>query len=142
VLALPLAAQTFNTSYRVRLKQFRKKYKLVFAISLGFLLLHSSVVFFNKALYLVVQTPSDHFAYKMHVAKELAQELKMQNINCVTTKKSMALRLEFYGISKCNDFVLEELQEKNNENANVTISYINKAVAFYSVTKVNKHLAK
>ena len=140
VLALPLAAQTFNASYRVRLKQFRKNYKLAFIISLGFLMLHSSVVFFNKYLYWVIETPSKHFAYKMHIAKELSQELKKQDIRCVNTNDTIALRLEFYDISKCNDFILTEIEKENKENANVTISYTNKAIAFYSVTKVNKHI--
>lgn len=138
IIALPLAAQTFNASYRVRLKQFRKKYKLIFAISLGILALHSSVVFFNKYLYMVIENPSDHFAYKMHIAKELAKELHAKEIGCVATKDAMMLRLEFYGISKCNDYILEELSKENKKLANVTISYIKREIAFYNVTKVNK----
>ncbi|MDD3817988.1 MAG: hypothetical protein PHI89_07865, partial [Thiovulaceae bacterium] len=75
VLALPLAAQTFANSYRVRLPQFRKKYKAIFAAALLFLLINSGVVFFNKYLYWVLEKPTDHFAYKMHIAKELADAL-------------------------------------------------------------------
>ncbi|MDK9694115.1 MAG: glycosyltransferase family 39 protein, partial [Sulfurimonas sp.] len=95
VLSLPLVAQTFEHSYRVRLNQFRKNYKTIFIISLVFLVINSSVVFFNKYLYLVVQQPRKHFTYKMHVAKELAAELKNRGIECVETGKKMAPRLEF-----------------------------------------------
>jgi hypothetical protein len=137
VLALPLAAQTFANSYRVRLPQFRKKYKAIFAAALLFLLINSGVVFFNKYLYWVLKKPTDHFAYKMHIAKELADALSERGIDCVQTKKSMELRLEFYGISKCNEFVLEEVDRIEDSAQSVTISYINKPIKFYSVTKVN-----
>jgi hypothetical protein len=137
VLALPLAAQTFANSYRVRLPQFRKKYKAIFAAALLFLLINSGVVFFNKYLYWVLEKPTDHFAYKMHIAKELADALHERGIDCVQTKKSMGLRLEFYGISKCNEFVLEEVDVRENNGRDVTISYTNKPIKFYSVTKVN-----
>jgi Phosphotransferase system cellobiose-specific component IIC len=137
VLALPLAAQTFYNSYRVRLPQFRRKYKAIFAVALLFLLANSGVVLFNKYLYRVLERPSEHFAYKMHIAKELADALHERGIDCVQTKKSMGLRLEFYGISKCNEFVLEEVDARENNGRDVTISYINKPIKFYSVTKVN-----
>ncbi len=137
VLALPLAAQTFYNSYRVRLPQFRRKYKAVFVVALLFLLANSGVVLFNKYLYRVLERPSEHFAYKMHIAKELADALHERGIDCVQTKKSMGLRLEFYGISKCNEFVLEEVDARENNGRDVTISYINKPIKFYSVTKVN-----
>ncbi|MDD3817909.1 MAG: hypothetical protein PHI89_07470, partial [Thiovulaceae bacterium] len=102
-----------------------------------FLLINSGVVFFNKYLYWVLEKPTDHFAYKMHIAKELADALSERGIDCVQTKKSMELRLEFYGISKCNEFVLEEVDRIEDSAQSVTISYINKPIKFYSVTKVN-----
>lgn len=137
VLALPLAAQTFYNSYRVRLPQFRKNYKAMFVVALLFLLTNSGIVFLNKYLYRVLEVPSEHFAYKMHIAKELADALHQRGIYCVQTKKSMGLRLEFYGISKCNEFVLEEVDRIDDSPRGVTIGYINKPIKFYSVTKVN-----
>jgi len=137
IVALPLGAQTFYASYRVRLKIFRKKYKFIFTLSLIFLLLNSFVVVFNKELYLVLENPQTHFAYKMHVAKELAQELKKQNIHCVRSKDEMLKRLQFYGISECDTNILTENEIGAVKNSNVTISY--KKIPIYSanVTKIN-----
>jgi hypothetical protein len=73
ILCLPLVAQTFEHSYRVRLSIFRRNYRVAFVVSLVLLLINSTVVFFNKYLYYVIEEPKKHFSYKMHVAKELAQ---------------------------------------------------------------------
>ncbi|MDX1294796.1 MAG: hypothetical protein R3302_00920, partial [Sulfurimonadaceae bacterium] len=48
VLAMPLAAQMFFSSYRVRLKMYRKKYRVLFTVSFILLLIHASAVFLNK----------------------------------------------------------------------------------------------
>lgn len=139
IVALPLAAKTFVSSYKVRLKIFRKNYRNIFTLSLIFLLLNALVVFFNKELYLFIKNPQTHFAYKMHVAKELALELKKQNIDCVKTKESMALRLRFYGVNNCDSYTLVENELNNNERvSNVTISYKNKPIFKSTVTKINK----
>ena len=137
MLALPLVAQTFEHSYRVRLSQFRKKYRLVFVISLALLFVNSSVVFFNKYLYYIVEKPKKHFSYKMHVAKELATELKARDINCISSNKKMTQRLEFYGVTKCNKYILQKnaLDYKNSDS--VTISYKNRLVYSAIVTKLN-----
>lgn len=137
IIALPLAAQTFSSSYRVRLKMFRGKYRAVFIISLIFLLFNSFLVLLNKNIYLFLDEPQKHFAYKMHVAKELAQELKSRDINCVSTKKQMQKRLKFYDVSKCDDFILLQNGISKNKEENVTISYKNRPIYSASVTKIN-----
>lgn len=137
ILSLPLVAQTFEHSYRVRLNQFRKTYKLIFALSLAFLALNSSVVFLNKYLYLVLKQPKKHFTYKMHVAKELAKELKGRGIECVNTNKKMGQRLEFYGVTKCNNYILQENYLNTSDVNNVTISYKNRIVYSANVTNIN-----
>jgi len=137
MLTLPLVAQTFEHSYRVRLSEFRKKYKLIFVISLILLLVNSSVVFFNKYLYYVVQNPHKHFSYDMHVAKELALKLKKRNINCVTANPKMSQRLKFYGIAKCNKAILMEGIFNIDKKNSVTISYKDKIVYSAYVTKLN-----
>lgn len=137
ILALPLGVQTFYSSYRVRLKMFRTKYRVVFTVSLIFLLINSFVVLFNKELYLVLDNPQTHFAYKMHIAKELATELKKRNIYCVDSKGEIVKRLKFYGISECENNILTENSIKNIENSNVTISYKNIAIYNANVTKIN-----
>lgn len=139
ILGLPLAAKTFVSSYKVRLKIFRKNYKTIFTLSLVFLLLNSFVVFFNKELYLFIENPKTHFAYKMHVAKELANELKRDKINCIKTDDVMALRLKFYGVNNCDAYILVENELKDvNRRSNVTISYKNKPIYKSYVTKINK----
>jgi len=137
ILALPLAAQTFEHSYRVRLNMFRKKYRLAFIVSLVFLLINSSAVFFNKYLYYIVEKPKKHFSYKMHIAKELAQKLKNRDIDCVDTNKKMSTRLKFYGVTKCNNYLLKENSYDGDELNSVTISYKNRVVYSADVTKIN-----
>lgn len=138
MLALPLAAQTFYKSYRVRLHIFRKKYKMIFILSLLFLIFNSLVVFFNKELYIFIDNPKKYFAYKMHIAKELAVELHKRDISCVNTDKRMSLRLAFYGIHKCEKFTLDKVSFNSKVEDIVTISYENVTVYKASVTKVNK----
>jgi hypothetical protein len=137
ILSLFLVAQTFEHSYRVRLSMFRKKYKWAFIVSLALLLLNSSAVFFNKYLYSVVGEPKKHFSYKIHVAKELAQELKSRGIECVKTDAKMSGRLEFYGVTKCNNYLLEEISANSTKPSNVTISYKNRIVYSANVTNIN-----
>ncbi|WP_294962681.1 hypothetical protein [Sulfurimonas sp.] len=128
ILALPLAAQTFYHSYRVRLKMFRTRYRIIFTVSLILLILNSLVVFFNKELYIFIQKPQNHFAYNMHVAKELASELKSRGIECVDTDSKMSKRLKFYGVTYCSTDVLIEINQTERINNNVTISYENRPV--------------
>lgn len=137
ILALPLIAQTFESSYRVRLNIFKRNYKLVFMVSLALLLINSSAVLFNKYLYRVVKEPRKHFSYNMHVAKELSNELKKRGISCVDTNKKMSKRLAFYGVTKCNNYLLEENYLNAAKLDSVTISYKNRVVYSANVTKVN-----
>jgi hypothetical protein len=101
------------------------------------LLVNSSIVFYNKYLYLLIQNPKKHFAYKMQVARELAQELKKKDIYCIDADKKMSLRLRFYGISECKKYYLHENNLNSSTSSNVTISYNNKAVYKATVTKLN-----
>ena len=137
IIALPLAAQTFSSSYRVRLKVFRGKYRMAFVLSLLFLLLNSVLVLFNKNLYMFLDEPQKHFAYKMHIAKELASELKSKGIECISTNKSMQKRLKFYQISRCEKYRLNDGHTNQNDPSNVTISYNNIAVYNAYVTEIN-----
>ena len=137
IIALPLAAQTFYSSYRVRLRVFRGKYRFIFTLAIIFLILNSFVVFFNKTIYLVLENPKKHFAYKMHIAKELAQELKNQGIKCVKSKEKMSQRLKFYNIQECENNLLTQYQVDGKKSYDVTISYKNIPVYSANVTKLN-----
>ena len=137
IIALPLMAQVFIHSYRVRLPIFRKKYKAVFAITLGLLLVHSTLVFLNKYIYVFIDNPKKHFAYKMHVAKELATQLQSININCIDTDERMLKRLKFYNVTKCNNYHLTRNNLLDDINSDVTISYKNRVIYKATVTKLN-----
>ncbi len=137
ILALPLIAQTFEHSYRVRLNIFRKNYKLAFMVSLALLLINSSAVLFNKYLYQVIKEPKKHFSYNLHVAKELSQELKKRGVSCVDTNKKMSKRLAFYGVTKCNNYLLQENLPTLRNLDSVTIGYKDRVVYSANVTKIN-----
>lgn len=137
ILALPLAAKTFEHSYRVRLKDFRKKYRAIFILAFVFLIFNSLLVLFNKELYLLIQNPKKHFAYNMHIAKELASSLKSMNIFCVKTNEDMQKRLKFYSIDECDKNILTETDLNSVGKKLVTISYKNKILYKANVTKVN-----
>jgi hypothetical protein len=136
--SLPLGMQTFYHSYRVRLRPFRKRYRLLFTLALASLILNAAAVFFNKAAYVFVENPSRYFAYRAHVAKELAEGLKAKEIGCAVLPEehAMQLRLRFYGIGRCDTNVVTRHRENGAEN--VTIRYYNVPVAEYYVTKVPK----
>lgn len=137
IISLPLAVQMFSSSYRVRLKMFRKKYKFIFIFSLTLLLINSFIILFNKELYSFVKNPKKHFAYKMYVAKELANKLKEKDIKCITTSTKMQDRLRFYGINRCNRYILNRDILNKDKGIIVTISYNDVEVYKAIVTKIN-----
>jgi len=137
IIALPLAAQTFSSSYRVRLKEFRKGYRAIFIVSFILLILNTLLVFFNKELYLILDNPKKNFAYNMHVAKPLAKILHKKNILCVDTNEKMQIRLRFYSITKCKQNLLQELPLNSKKRVDVTISYKNRILYKATVTKLN-----
>lgn len=122
ILAMPLAAQTFLNSYRVRLSMFRGKYRALFSISLALLVINTVIVMFNRELYQFIERPSKHFAYDHNIAKEVASVLHDSNISCIDAdNKKMQLRLQFYGVSKCSQNLLSPIYDA--EAIPVTISY-------------------
>jgi len=137
IVALPLAAQTFANSYRVRLKEHRKGYRMIFIAAFILLLLNTFIVFFNKELYFFLDKPQKNFIYNMDVARELAVTLQQMEINCVETDSKMQRRLRFYGIEKCQKNRLKMIPLDTNESGNVTIGY--KGITLYkaNVTKLN-----
>jgi len=135
MLLLPLAAQTFFSSYRVRLRAFRGRYRVLLTLGFAILALHFFLLLFNKGLYLFLDDPKDHFAYKTHIIKELARELKKEGIDCVTVQnRLMQNRLAFYGVDACAAYQLQETPL--GEEADVTIRYVGVPIAAFNVTKV------
>ncbi|MBA1432112.1 MAG: hypothetical protein FAF04_00615 [Epsilonproteobacteria bacterium] len=137
IVALPLAAQTFASSYKVRLKEHRRGYRAIFILAFVLLILNSLVVFFNKELYLVLNNPKKNFAYNVGIAKELAQQLENKGVHCAKTDAKMQRRLRFYGINECTKNNLKELPLQSKTEEDVTIRYKNKILYKATVTKLN-----
>jgi hypothetical protein len=137
VVSVPLMVKMFMSSYRVRLPENRRGYKIMFVIVFMILAVNFVGTYTYKFLYLTVDNPKKHFAYKYNIAKELAEKLKELGIQKVTADKKMQLRLRFYGIEKGNLYKLSENKIHDNDQK-VTISYIKKPVKVYYVSKVNK----
>ena len=137
IIALPLAAQSFYSAYRIRLKMFRTRYKTIFALSALFLSVNFIIVLLNRELYLVIEKPQKHFARKMHIAKDLSQELKSRGINCISTNDNMRQRLKFYGLVYCEDNILKEVDLNYKGTNTVTISYKYRPIYKAIVTNIN-----
>ena len=137
IVSLPIGAKMFYSSYRVRLKIFRYNYRNIFTISLLLLVVNSFVVLFNKEIYIFIENPKEHFAYKMYVAKELADTLKEDGIRCIKSDKHMSKRLKFYGVSSCDTYILKEENLNTHKVVNVTVSYKNRVVYMANVTNIN-----
>lgn len=93
-----LCVSVFLSGLRVRLKPFRKAYLRLFAVVFGVLIISFLSLLGNKFLYLLLDEPKTHFAYKFQIAKELAQSLKTAGITEVEANQAWQKRLSFYGV--------------------------------------------
>lgn len=136
VIAIPAMVKIFIHSYRVRLKEFRKKYNIMAILTVIMLLINVFLTFFNKALYLALPDIKQHFVYQYHFAKELSLELKKRNINNILfDDKSLELRLKFYEINSANEYFLS-LKEFYNYDEKISISYYNKELFVVYIKKL------
>jgi len=126
VISLPLMLKLFFHSYRVRLKEFRKKHNLAVILVLIMLLLNVSLTIIHKPLYLVLPNPKKHFIYNYDFIKEIAQELKRNNIDMIYSEdKELLLRLKFYGIHKGEKHYISTKKFKNYKYK-ISVSYYNR----------------
>ncbi|HEB9334580.1 TPA: glycosyltransferase family 39 protein [Campylobacter coli] len=124
VICTPLLIKTLMASYRVRLPQFRLRYKIFIECSIIFLLFCYFIIIGNQILYYFVSDPKYNFANNYHLAKELSKELKKQEIFELRVGTSLQPRLKFYGIEDSNAFYLKSIKNKEqiDENQkNITI---------------------
>lgn len=141
MLSSVVAMQMFIRSYRVRLKEFRKRYKVLFVVAFVMLLLNECTLLFNSYLYIVIENPKELFTNKVHVAKELARELAENNITCINLRnQGMQSRLKFYGINKCRleKVWFKESKEKDKVYQKVTVNYHKRKVYEINVSKIHK----
>jgi len=132
-LAIPLMVKVFFNSYRVRLPEFRKWHRAIAVFVVLFLVINTFFTFVNKPLYPFFKNPKRHFAYKYHIAKELADRLKEKNIYKINMANQwLALRLKFYGIQNGGDKILVENRYNSKKEEMIKISYYGTIVArFY-----------
>jgi len=134
VIAIPIMVKLFIHSLRIRLKEFRKIHYMLVRVALVILVLNFVGFVFNKYFYLIIENPNNHFAYKYHIVKELANKLKHTGIKSISTEdKSLMLRLKFYGINESNKYYITTAQNVKY-NQVIDIKYHNKVIeSFYII---------
>ncbi len=101
VIYLPYMVKSFFHAIRIRLPQFRYRHFYAVSLVLFILFINISLTILNKPLYAFLENPQKHFIYKYDIVKELAQELKANNINEVYSDQlDLILRLKFYEIDE------------------------------------------
>jgi 4-amino-4-deoxy-L-arabinose transferase-like glycosyltransferase len=133
VIAVPLMTKLFLHTYRVRLKSFRNKHDIFVKFMLIVLMLNTSILLFNKPIYMFLENPQKHFAYKYHIVNELALQLKKLGIkNIYTHSSNLQRRLDYFGVTKGNKYLLLEQQSPNYYKL-IEIKYLNITVKKYYI---------
>lgn len=128
VVTIPVMMKLFFHSLRVRLKEFRKKHYVLAYSAILILVLNVLVILFNKPLYLLLKEEENHFAYKYHFSQEIANILKNNHINAITTNdKELSLRLKYYGIEEDKSHFVS-LTPLNLYDKRFDIIYLNKNI--------------
>ncbi len=136
VIAVPMMVRVFLHSFRIRLKQFRNKHLLFAKIMLSVLLLNLIVVLFNKPLYLIIQNPKRHFAYKLHGIDYVAQQLKSKGINkVVSSNLILQKQLYFYGIKRGSHYYITR-KKPLKYFKKISIKYYKKPIKKFYIVKI------
>ena len=136
LMTTPIMVKTFISSYRVRLREFRRQYRIVFMLGMSVLLFSTLIIYMNKLLYLVIENSSKHFVYNNHVLHELSIELKEMGIDAISTQdKRLQLRLKFYGVEEGQEYRLYKYKPFADAKL-VTIRYIQVPVVSFYVTNL------
>ncbi len=135
VVAIPLMVQVFVKSYRTRLPELRRVHRVLFIVTLTFLILNFYGTYFNQFFYRFYDNPTKHFAYKYHIAHDVAKQLKKQGIEGVKCNDiKLQKRLMFYNISATHSPKLQK-EQYYHDSADVTISYMSTPIVSYNVSK-------
>jgi hypothetical protein len=126
VISLPFMLRIFFHSYRVRLKEFRKNHNIAVFLVLFMLFVNVFFTIINKPLYIILPNAKKHFVYKYHFVKELAEEMKRNEIDYISSNdKELLLRLRFYGISEGEKYFIS-LDKVPAYKKKIIISYYDK----------------
>lgn len=135
VIFLPYMVRIFFHTVRVRLPQFRYRHYYTAAIVMFILIINVLITVFNKPLYLIIENPKKHFAYKYNIAKEIAQELKRNGIDFISSEdKKLLLRLKFYDINEGDKFYVTT-KEQFFYDLKLPISYHGKTIVTLYIIK-------
>ena len=133
VIAVPVMVKLFLHSYRIRLRDFRQKHILFARIMLFILFINTFLLLFNKIIYIFIQNPNKHFAYKFHGTQELAIKLKALGINDITcSSEKLQKQLDYYGVTKSSKYLLSE-DKKQSYYKTITIKYFDKNIKKYYI---------
>jgi hypothetical protein len=135
VITLPLMMKLYFHTVRVRLPQFRNMHYNIAYTVLFILAINVTLTLINKPLYLFLEKPKKHFAYKYHFAKEIAQILKENNINEVFSDNlELVKRLKFYNIQSGDKYFLTFKAYKKN-HATYNVQYHGKDILTFYIEK-------
>ncbi len=138
VISSIFMVKTFLESYRVRLRVFRKPYKIMFILILSSVVLFDFVMFDNKFLYKFCEKPQKHLMYNFYNTKKIVSILKNKKIDKVFCEdKMLCKKLYFYGVTKGNKFFISN--HKISDAEKISIYYQNMAVKTIYVSKVNTY---
>jgi MFS family permease len=102
VISVVLMLDTYYKSLRIRLPEYRRRYRLGFALVMSVLVLSSLTIVFHKAFFSLMPNPKKHFAAKLYEPYWLAEKLKKEGVNCYDIFDSrVTTQLRFYGIESC-----------------------------------------
>ena len=133
VIAVPVMVKLFLHSYRIRLRNFRQKHIIFARLMFLFLFLNTFLLLFNSVIYLFINNPQKHFAYKYHGTQELSEKLKnMEIYKIYTNDKQLQKQLDFYGVTKGNKYILRETKIDNYYKV-ITIKYFDKKIKNYYI---------
>jgi len=128
VIFLPFMVRIFLHTVRIRLPQFRYRHNYTLMAVLFVLLINVTITIFNKPIYLLLENPKKHFAYKYNFAKELAAELKDNNIDKIQSDdEELLLRLRFYGITEGDKYFVTT-REQFFYDLKLPINYLGKTL--------------
>jgi hypothetical protein len=139
VISVPFMVKIFFVSYRIRLPINRRFYTVTLYLIITSLLFSFFTAHFNKTLYHFLDRPKEHFAYEYHYAKELAAQLKEENIDHVSSSDhKLLLRLQFYGIKGGEKYRIE--QEPGDDFLyNLKINYTKNLSEHFFVSKIHSN---
>jgi hypothetical protein len=135
IVAIPLMVQLFFSSYRVRLPQFRRWYKILAAMVLGVLIVNTLLILVHRPLFLMLKNPRHHFAASFYLPYWCAQALKREGIDHITNGK-YTLQFRYYGIEGDGEALLRFTPCPTCKK--VSIRYRNRAIQHCYVSKINK----